>query len=258
MAAEKIIGVIAGAGPFAGLDLLGKILEQTRAEKDQDHLTVISLSRPNQILDRTEYLLGQVAENPAYAIAGQLKTLAQMGATVAGIPCNTAHAPPIFDVILEELHATNLKLLHMIQEVGGHLSKHHPHIKRVGILSTTGTAKTGLYPQVLEPVGFEVLLPGDDLQEQVIHTAVYHPHYGIKACGTVTETARNNLLQGARALQQKGAEALILGCTEIPLAIKEQTLYGMDVIDPTLILARALIREVDRAKLRRWSNGVKE
>jgi aspartate racemase len=248
---EKIIGVVAGVGPFAGLDLLQKILEQTLAGKDQDHLTVVSLSQPRQILDRTEYLLGQVETNPAYAMVDQLSRLEKIGASVAGISCNTAHAPAIFDTILAGLRAANsqIKLLHMIAEVARHLRENHSQIKRVGVLSSTGTYRTRIYPQVLEPAGFTVILPNPSLQEQVIHLTVYDPDYGIKACGRVTEAAREGLLKGVDYLQQEGAEAIILGCTEIALAIKENKINEMAIVDPTVVLARALIREANPTKL---------
>lgn len=248
----KVIGVVAGAGPFAGLDLMSKILHQTLANKDQDHLTVVSLSRPNQIVDRTEYLLGHIDVNPAYAIADQIKTLAQMGAEVAAIPCNTAHAPAIFGVIVDELQKSNcaIDFLHMIEEVAHHLRRHTPHVRCLGVLSTTGTYKAGVYPQVLQPAGFDVIVPDDALQEQLVHTAVYDPEYGIKAHGTASERARDNLMEGVRHLQEKGADAIVLGCTEMPLAITEKKVNGLPVIDPTLILARALVREANPAKLK--------
>ena len=109
-----LIGIIGGVGPFAGLDLQRKILEQTVAAADQEHLPVISVSWPGPIADRTEYLLGRVPENPAYAILEQLRLLAAAGATVAGIPCNTAHAPAIFDVIRAGVAAEDLSLIHIL------------------------------------------------------------------------------------------------------------------------------------------------
>lgn len=246
-----MIGVVAGVGPYAGLDLLGKILSQTRAAKDQEHLTVASLSQPELIADRTAFLLGQTTTNPAFAIVQQLLKLEQMGATVAGIPCNTAHAPAIFDPIIRGLQdaGCKLNLLHMIVEVGRELQAAHPTINKVGVLSTTGTAVTQVYPLTLEPLGFEVLTVDEEVQAQVIHPAIYNPIYGIKACGRATEKARDHLLLGAQQLQKMGAEALILGCTEIPLAIPENHLAGMAVIDPALILARSLITAIDHTRL---------
>lgn len=245
---EKMIGVVAGVGPFAGADLCNKILAQTAAHKDQDHLTVLSLSGPSEILDRTEYLLGAVQENPGYAMARQLRTLAQAGAQVAGIPCNTAHAPEIFSVI-EAGKPSNLQLLHMITETGRFLQEERPFLRRIGVLSTTGTYLTRIYPNILEPLGFDVLMPDRDFQEDVVHTAVYDPHLGIKACGP-TPQARNQLIQAIQALQRRGAEGIILGCTEMPLAIPEKELSGLLLIDPTLVLARALIREASPMKLK--------
>ena len=244
-AANRPIGIVAGVGPYAGLDLLGKILAETPAQKDQDHLPVYSLSQPDEILDRTEYLLGLVDENPAYAMARQLQKLAAMGAQVAGIPCNTAHAPPIFSVIEAELRAANcqIHLLHMVHEVGRYLQENHPGIRTVGVLSTTGTYRARIYPQVLEELGYTAVAPDEAMQEAWIHPAIYDPVYGLKATGAPTSQARAQLLDGALALRKLGAQALILGCTEIPLAIQEKQVQAMITIDPTRILACALIRE---------------
>jgi len=250
---DKPIGIVAGVGPFAGLDLLGKILAETPAGKDQDHLPIFSLSQPDEIVDRTEYLLGRVDENPAYAMARQLQKLASLGAQVAGIPCNTAHAPPIFDVIEAELQTAGspIQLLHMIREVGRYLQENHPGIRTVGVLSTTGTYRARIYPQVLGASGLTVVTPDEAMQVERIHPAIYDPVYGLKATGTPTEQARAQLVDGALALRNLGAQALILGCTEIPLAIPEKQLQAMVTIDPTRILARALIREARGVSLNR-------
>ena len=247
-----MIGVVAGVGPYAGLDLLNKILSQTVAGRDQDHLTVASISQPDQIPDRTAFLLGQSPTNPAFAVLEQLLKLEQIGAQVAGIPCNTAHAPAIFDEIQRGLNAagSKLTLLHMIAEVGHELRRSFPSISKVGVLSTTGTAVSRIYPRSLEPLGFELLAPDEKLQMEVIHPAIYDPVYGIKAHGKATAKARNNLMLGAQQLQEAGAQAIILGCTEIPLAIPEKHIETMPIIDPALILARALITAVNPEKLR--------
>ena len=144
-----MIGVIGGAGPFAGLDLLGKILTQTAADTDQDHLTVVTLSQPSTIADRTAFLLGETAINPAGPLLEQLRQLEEAGAEVAGIPCNTAHAPPIMDLITQGLAASGsrLRLLNMISEVGHMLQHHYPSVKKIGLLSTIGTAYSRVYPQ---------------------------------------------------------------------------------------------------------------
>ncbi|MCB8928691.1 MAG: aspartate/glutamate racemase family protein [Ardenticatenaceae bacterium] len=250
--AEKWIGVVGGVGPFAGIDLLGKIAAQTAVNLDQDHLTVLNWSQPATIVDRTEYLLGQVDENPAGALAAQVMQLARMGAGVVGIPCNTAHAPRIFNQIRAELAAANynVQLLHMIEEVGRFVQNNLPGVTKIGVLSTTGTYQAGVYVEVLGALGFTAVLPPFSLQTEKIHPAIYDPEYGIKACGCATEQAQANLQEGIATLKAAGAEAIILGCTELPLAFSEPTAAGLPLIDPTLILARALIQEANPAKLK--------
>ncbi|MEM7111871.1 MAG: amino acid racemase [Chloroflexota bacterium] len=246
---EKMVGIVAGVGPFAGADLFQKILAETVANKDQDHLTVLSLSGPGAILDRTEYLLGHVAENPGYAMAQQLHVLAKGGARVAGIPCNTAHAPAIFNVIRAEM-PNSVQLLHMIGETGRFLREERPFIHNIGVLSTTGTYLTQIYPQTLEPMGYNVVVPNQVTQEEIVHTAIYHPEYGIKACGLATTQATTQLAEAIKQLEDAGAEAIVLGCTEIPLAFPEPYLGKLPLIDPTRVLARALIREASPMKLK--------
>ena len=241
---------MAGVGPFAGLDLLGKLLAETAVSQDQSHLPIYSLSQPGDIVDRTDYLLGRVAENPGDALARQLQKLAAMGAQVAGIPCNTAHAPPIFDLIRAELAATNcpIHLLHMIEEVGRFVAEVYPTLQRLGVLSTTGTYQAGIYPQTL--AAWQTIVPDEAMQVELVHPAIYHPLHGVKATGAPTERARRDLLTAVATLRARGAQAIILGCTEMPLAIPEGQVDGLPTIDPTRILARALIREANPAKLR--------
>ncbi len=247
-----LIGIAGGVGPYAGLDLAAKVFDQTAARRDQEHLPVALLSLPHTIADRTAYLLGEAAENPAYALAAVIRKLETLGVTVAGIPCNTAHAPRIFDVLLAELArvGSRVRVLHMIRETARFLAETRPGLQRVGVLSTTGTARAAVYPAVLQTLGITALAPADDVQARV-QAAIYDEEYGIKAQSSpVTERARAELLLAAGHLASQGAEAIILGCTEIPLAIPEHTLHGVPAVDPTLVLARALIRETYPEKLR--------
>ena len=238
-----IIGIVGGVGPLAGLDLQAKIVAQTIAGRDQDHLPVVSISWPGPIPDRTEYLLGRVAHNPALPILAQLRLLAALGATVAAIPCNTAHAAAIFNVIRAGVaaFARPLRLLHMLDETADHLATRHPDLRTVGVLSTTGTWRVRLYPQLLAARGLRVVAPDAALQE-TIHAAIYDPAHGIKSAGRVTARARADLERGIAALRAQGAEAVVLGCTELPVAFLETAIDGLPLIDPTWVLARALIR----------------
>lgn len=248
-----MIGIVGGVGPYAGTDLLNKIYNNTLAHTDQEHLNTALLSMSSKIADRTEFLLGHVKENPAFAIVEVLLKLEKIGVTFAGIPCNTMHAGPIFETIQIMLQQaqSRIKVLHMIDETVAFITGHYPKFKKIGVLSTTGTYKSKLYVSALSLKGYEVVVPPLDMQENFIHPAVYHKTYGIKTVSNpIHPQAIANLNRGISFFKAEGAEMVILGCTEIPLAFTTPTVDGMVVIDPTNILARALIHKTQPNKLK--------
>jgi len=238
-----MIGIVGGIGSYAGIDLIRKIYDLSGATCDQDHLPVNMISIPHRIGDRTEYLLGQLETNPGLAIADIISMLAAQGAEVIGIPCNTAHAPPIFDVISNRT-PSNVQLLHMIEEVAAHLVAEHPLVKQVGLLGTTGLLQSRVYPTILQQVGLEVIEPTTTIQENDVHAAIYDRSYGIKAFSCpVRKRAREKLTTAAQHLSRKGAQAIILGCTEVSLAFTENRFERLPVVDASTVLAAALVRE---------------
>jgi aspartate racemase len=100
--------------------------------------------------------------------------------------------------------------------------------------------------------GIEVVYPVSAVQHELVHAAIYDTGYGIKAFSDpITEQARRGVLEAARhLLQEQDTDALVLGCTELPLVIRSESLFGKPVIDPTLLLARALVRKAAPEKLR--------
>lgn len=248
-----MIGVVGGVGPYAGLDLVRNIFDHTLASSDQEHLDVLMFSMPSSITDRTEFLLGHSGDNPGVQIAGVVSRLEAAGATVAGIPCNTAHAEAIFSSILESLEraGSEILLLNLVDEVIESIRSRHPNSGNIGVLSTTGTHQLGIYTKALEAVGLRAVSVEPDMQESLIHPAIYAPAYGIKAHSNPTKSrARQDLITGIKWLKSRGAELVIKGCTEIALAIPEQEIEGIPLLDPAISLARALIAAIDPSKLK--------
>jgi len=244
MTNHNIIGVVGGVGPYAGLDLVRKIFDQTIAENDQQHLSVALLSLPGRIEPRTEFLLGEIETNPGVAVADIICQLEQLGAGVIGIPCNTMFAPPIFEVILQSLKAADCDLepVHMIKNTADFMGEFYPEIRKVGLLCTRGTYLSHIYRDYLEPAGLEVVLPEESARKELVHDSILDPEYGIKVHShPVTDRARRQLLGVISDLENQGARAVILGCTELPLAITETKIGPTIMIDPTLLLARKLI-----------------
>ncbi len=235
---------------MAGVILHARIIENTATDgRDQSHLNVHHFSRSAAIPDRTEYLLGRIPENPAWGMAEVFarawRSLGEPAEpAVGGIPCNTFHAPEIFDAFRSALLKTGnpIKMLHMLDETMDFIATIFPAVRKPGLLATTGTRKTGLYPRLLRRSGLEALELPEALQER-LQEGIYHREWGLKAASPVTELAKERVRSMARRLAEDGADAIILGCTELPLALTGRDFEGIPLIDPLTALARALIRE---------------
>lgn len=249
----KVIGILSGMGPHAGLDLAEKILKQTQARTDQEHLPVAILSYPERIVDRSTYLFDETKPTPVPALTKIALQLAGVGAVVGGIPCNTAHDPRIFGAIERRLKAQSapLRLIHMIDETAERIRRDLDGVERVGVLASTAVYEFGLYEASLERHDLVPVVPARDVQDELVNPVIFDTEFGIKAQSQpVTEQARRHLLDAAAHLKEHGAEAIILGCTEFPLALPEATAHDLPLVDPTVMLARALIRETAPEKLR--------
>ncbi len=238
------IGIIGGIGPFADIDLIQKIHTQTQASTDQEHIPVILHSFPHQIPDRSAFLSGQLPDNPSGPLSHVLESVARAGAAVVGMPCNTAHAPTIFEPLQERAAALGIRLLNMADETVQFVQKHYPDIQRPGLFGTNGTYQSGVYEVAFAQLGIDLILPASTMQAEVMHPAIYDPIWGIKAiCHPASKQARRLLGRGVMHLKERHADAVLLACTELPPAVDAHLLCGLRMIDPTLALARALIQE---------------
>lgn len=238
---HKMIGIVGGVGTFAGIDLLRRIYSLSDARTDQDHLPVAMISNPPLVADRTAFLQGKVKENPGIAIAEIINRLAASGAEIIGIPCNTAHSPRIFEEIVSRI-PENIKLLDLIEEVCKLIVENHQKIRKVGILGTNGSFISKLYTDPLSDHNILAIYPEERIQKKLVHPAIYDEEYGIKAFSNpVSDRAREDLLEAASSLVRRGAEAIVLGCSEIPLAISQRMIDQCIVIDSMSVLSQSLI-----------------
>lgn len=254
---EDMLLIGGGVGPMAGVALHQKIIEETATDgTDQDHLEVLHLSRSPLIGDRTDFLQGEDVPDP---VEGMLRIFRMAAAgiaaeerrAVAGIPCNTFHAPAIFDPFRDKLatEGLSISLLHMLEETAEHIRALLPEASRVGLLSTTGTRNSGAFHDIFSQGGMEVIEIPEERQPE-LHEAIYHRSWGLKAVSPATEEAIGRIEGFGRLLEEDGAEAVILGCTELPLAVPEGIYGVVPWIDPMTALARAMIREAAPEKLK--------
>jgi aspartate racemase len=279
-AREVMVGICGGVGPAAGLLLHQIIVENTDANgADQGHLSVCHFSRSHDMTDRTEYLLyaadplrgkpGQdTIENPALGMARTFEMMRAAAAQgkaklVAGVPCNTFHAKPIWDEFLRRTRhesvdkADSIVFVHMLDETVRFIQHYAPTCTRIGLLSTTGTRESRVYHDLMEPLGFTLIEIPHALQNE-LHESIYNTAWGIKSTApAVMPRCVANFYRYARLLQASGAEVIVMGCTEIPFAFTgKKTAAGLLLIDPMVALARALIREADPSRLKRLDGDV--
>ena len=248
------IGVLGGLGPYAGLDLVRAVFDETDAARDQDHLPVALLSYPGRIPDRSTWIAApDAAPSPLPAMLTVLRRLDDAGAAVAGIPCNTAHAPVLFDALRGHLAADGreLRLVHIVDAIVTRVAEVAPGAQRVGVLATDSSIQNRLHEAGLEAAGMEAVVP-DAEHQAAVHATIFDGAWGLKAqSARPTERARRLLLDAAEHLVARGAQAVILGCTELPLAVPEPEHAGVPLVNSTRALARALIRATHPGALRR-------
>jgi len=229
---SKVVGVVGGMGPLASYAFYGQLIRLTRARRDQDHLHVV-VDSDATIPDRTRFLLGE-GEDPRPAIIGSAQRLVAAGAELLVMPCNTAAA------FSEEIQlAAGVPLVGWIDGAVDRLAV--MGVRRVGVLATTGAIQVGLYQRQLEARRMDWIIPDTPAQEAVMDS-IYGPH-GVKA-GVADDVTRKGILGAAQDLAHRGAEAVVLGCTELPLAVPEShPEWPVPAVDPASAVARHVIEQ---------------
>ena len=238
---EQIIGVLGGLGPWATLDFFEKILRLTPARRDQEHLRILIDNNP-KIPDRSPAILGD-AEDPTPELVITAQNLERAGAEFIVIPCNTAHA--FHDRIQA---AVSIPVLHIMDEVAKAAKAEVPHVRTVGVLATAAAIAAGLYQRSFETIGVEVIAP-DPVGQEVVNRAIY----GVKAGEMGSEVTRA-LVAVVSGLIARGAQALVLGCTELPFVLKSSHV-NVPLLDSNLVLAKAAVRMAQQPRVAR-SAGV--
>lgn len=223
-----VVGVLGGMGPLATIDFMRKMIEATPAASDQEHVPVVVSSIP-QVADRTAAFRGE-GDSPLAAMVASGRRLVDAGAGLVVMPCNTAHL--WWDALAPAL---GLPMLHLVDAALAEGIERFGAGARLGLLATDATIASGLYPnRTPAGSGLQWLLPTAAEMLQGVMPGIA----AVKA-GDLT-AARGLLLPVAEALARRGAQALVLGCTEIPLVI---TAAGapLPVIDATQALARRAV-----------------
>ncbi len=239
----RVVGILGGMGPAAGADFARLFVQACADRMREQNIPVSDQAFPEHWLaqvpvpDRSTALAspGPGGHQPLDPMLQAMGKLAALGATTVAVACNTAHA---WHGELQE-RFPQLEVLHVAREVAHTLAGRG--VREVGLLATAGTYRAGLYDQALRRAGLQCHSPEPEERERLMH-GIYH---GVKAGNMAL--AHHCFAGVAEALARRhGLSTLVLGCTEIPLALGAQHavpgLDALDLIDPALLLARALAR----------------
>jgi len=220
------IGVFGGMGPSATVDFMDKLVQLTPAKRDQEHLPVIVASLPH-IHDRSRSILG-LGPDPLPQLLRGIEFLNQAGVGVIAVPCNSSHH------WYEQMsRASRVPILHIARscvaaiETGGD--------QRVAIFATRGALASGFYQRELEEHGIGFLVPDALTGQALVDDCIREVKAGeVAAAGA-------SLGQALAAAREQGATAVIMGCTEIPIAARHAPPQGLHLVDSSLELARATV-----------------
>lgn len=224
---DRVIGIMGGMGPEATIDLYRQIIDLTPATKDQDHIKVLIHSNP-KIPNRTEAIIAQ-GESPLPYLIESAGILERGGAGIVAMACNAAH-----HYLPDIQRRTGIPILNMIEETRRRLRERMPEIQITGLLATDGTLQSGVYNRVMSEYGIRIIVPEGDEQRR-IQSAIA----GVKA-GDSNRRTMDIFESTAMKLIDRGAQAIILGCTEVPLAFDPGKI-DRPCLNPTRILARVAV-----------------
>jgi len=226
----KILGVLGGMGPLASAQFMLRLTLLTPAERDQDHIPAVLWSDP-RVPDRTR---GKLAggEDPLPWLLRGIAGLKQAGCGAIAIPCNTAHG--WYDAMQQ---AAGVPILHIVDAAAADLRRAGIGPGTIGVMGTQGTLDMRLYQDRLHRLGWECIIPTRAEMDRLVTPAI-----ALVKANRVAE-AYPPLLEAANTLAARGARAVVLGCTEIPLGIQAgpQGALRVPTIDTIDALARASI-----------------
>jgi aspartate racemase len=232
------VGILGGMGPAAGADFVRLFVQACAEHLRRRGQTVCDQSFPEHWLaqvpvpDRMRALqdVRSGGHQPLEPMLQALGRLAALGAGTVAIACNTAHA---WHTSLQQSFP-QLRLLHIADETAQALAAQG--VRHVSLMATEGTYQTGLYDAALRARGIECHLPRED-QRQRITQGIFS---GVKA-GHIQLATKIFSGVALELAQEKGAHPIIMGCTEIPLALQDcEATKHLTLIDPAQLLAASL------------------
>lgn len=231
------LGVLGGMGPLASAAFMERLTALTDAEIDQHHIPTILWSDP-RIPDRSDAKIHGGEDPLPWLMNGALR-LKQAGARALVIPCNSAHL--WYESVRD---GAGLPVLHIVEAVAANLQRVGITGGCIGLMGSTATLRLGLYHPQLEALGYECIMPRDEDMDRYC----MRPIRLVKA--NRVHEALPLALECIELLRSRGADAIVLGCTEYALAVPHarRPEIGLPLLDSVDALALAAIDWYSQAR----------
>jgi aspartate racemase len=223
------LGVIGGMGPMATAVFMQRVIENTAASKDQDHINMVVLNHAT-LPDRTRAILDQRGDVFLQAIHKDIQLLEAAGVEHIAIPCNTSH------YFFDEIQAmTDIHIINMVKETARQIYDVYGEHTKVGILATNGTISTGIYQRGCSEYHMHLHPPDSDTQEKIMDI-IYNQ---IKVDQNVDATRIEAIIQ--ELFEKDECSCVIIACTELSL-IQLSPELASRCVDAMEILVRKSIQ----------------
>lgn len=224
---RKKLGIVGGMGSVAAGYFFKRLIELTPAKTDQEYIEAF-VHNNTRVPDRTRGIL-HGGDSPLQELKRSVSLLNSVGVDYILFACMTSH------YFIESLRReSRAELIDAVEETARAVRNRYPHVKKVGILASTGAIKVGVFQDKFKAFGIDTVILNDEDQVACFMEPIYED-WGIKA-GNRGERISERFRQGMRILQSQGADVIVAGCSELPLAIgpADSPLPLIDSIDAVL------------------------
>ena len=231
----KYFGIVGGMGSKATSVFFERVIENTKATRDQDHIDAMILNHAS-LPDRTEVILEDKGDLFLEQIEKDFKLLEMADVEYAAIPCNSAHY--FYEKIQQR---TTVSIINMVEETIKEIHLHYGQGTKVALLATDGTVRSGIYKKHADKYGLDLLIP-DIKAQQDIMDVIYH---NIKGHLNLDSSLLEELIE--TFIFEEKCSCVIIGCTELScIKVKDELkVFTYDAMD---ILVRKTIEIAGKNK----------
>jgi len=224
----KRLGILGGMGPAASAEYVTRLIKQTPATCDQEHIPFVLWNEP-RTPDRSTSIRNGDHRPLLYLLQG-IQVLKAVGCDQIVVPCNTAH------YWFDDMVKMGVPIIHIVDSIADELRALDIENTTIGIMGTQGTIEHGLYQNRLAKQGWTCIVPNQTEMDSFVQPAI-----DLIKAGKIAES-QVLLMQVIHSLIDRGAQAIVLGCTELPLSININSEQGVPIVNSIDSLVGSVLR----------------